>query len=585
MDATGFRHGAWPLDAERTRFALWAPSARHVTLDRQGEEPLVMTPGDSGWFELIAPAPPGSLYRYLIDDGEPVPDPASRWQDLGVHGYSRVLDSLSFANRDPHWRGRPWHEAVIYEVHVGAAGGYQALIDDLPRLAALGVTALELMPLAEVPGRRNWGYDGVLPFAPHAGYGTPRQLVALIDAAHAHGLMVFLDVVYNHFGPDGNYLGRYAKDFFRHDEQTPWGDAIDFRRREVRDFFIENALVWLGQYGFDGLRLDAVHAISERGFLIEFAARVRTALGHDRHLHLVLENEDNCASLLESGFDAQWNDDFHNTLHVLLTGEREGYYADFAEGSTERLARCLSEGFVYQGETTRRGHPRGEPSAQLPPTAFVSFLQNHDQIGNRALGERLHQLCPEDTLRAATLLQLLCPMVPLLFMGEDWAAPEPFLFFTDHHGELAEAVCEGRRAEFAEFTSFADPQTREHIPDPNLLATFTASCPEPARRGEPLHQRWSHYYADLLAARHKWLTPYLPGTCALGCEQLGERALRAHWRLGDGQQLCIEINLGDAALHPPPVSGRLIAASDPDAGLPELLPVNRARAFLETPNE
>ena len=306
------------------------------------------------------------------------------------------------------------------KLHAGLLGGFAGVARELPRLAALGVTAVELMPVNEFPGRRNWGYDGVLPFAPESSYGTPDDLKALIDAAHGHGLMIFLDVVYNHFGPDGNYLARYAPAFFRDDVATPWGPAIDFRRREVRRFFTENALYWLLEYRFDGLRFDAVHAIADAGLARRDGRRGARRVSSRADMSI------SCSSTTTTlprtsrrGFDAQWNDDGHHVLHVLLTGESEGYYEDYADRPAERLARCLEEGFIYQGEPSayRGGKPRGTPSADLPPTAFVLFLQNHDQIGNRAFGERLTQLAHPQALEAAIALLLLCPQIPLAVHG------------------------------------------------------------------------------------------------------------------------------------------------------------------------
>ena len=314
-----------------------------------------------GWFAVEAAAEDGARYRFRIDGGIEVPDPASRWQPEGVHGPS-ALDRDRYAWRHADWRGRPWRQAVVYELHVGACGGYAGVRAQLPRLAALGITAIELMPLAQFPGERNWGYDGVQPFAPARAYGTPDELRALVDEAHGLGLMVLLDVVYNHFGPDGNYLGRYASAFFRAGSHTPWGEAIDFDQPAVQRYFIANALMWLQEYRFDGLRLDAVHAIEPATFLHQLRDAVAAALPPERHVHLVLENEHNQASLLREGFAAQWDDDFHNALHVLLTGEDEGYYGDYAPAATAHLARVLGEGFAWQGETTPRGRARGAPS-------------------------------------------------------------------------------------------------------------------------------------------------------------------------------------------------------------------------------
>ncbi|AYF49073.1 malto-oligosyltrehalose trehalohydrolase [Pseudomonas fluorescens] len=538
-------HGAIILDAQHTRFALWAPDAFYVSVELEDGKSIAMLPQAEGWFETEVKCPAGTRYRFNIDGEMDVPDPASRAQAADVHGWSVVVDPLAYPWRHSHWQGRPWHEAVIYELHVGAMGGYAEVEKHLPRLAELGVTAIELMPLAQFPGERNWGYDGVLPYAPQSSYGTPEQLKHMVDCAHEHGLAVILDVVYNHFGPDGNYLGQYAAGFFQEDVHTPWGAGIDFDRREVRNFFLDNALMWLLEYRFDGLRLDAVHAIDNPGFLQELAQRVRQQVDTGRHVWLVLENELNQASLLKQDFDAQWNDDFHNVLHVLLTGETDAYYSDFAKEPTAQLARCLGEGFVYQGHTTRHGHERGEPSGDLPPTAFVAFLQNHDQIGNRAMGERLHQLCPPQALKAATALLLLSPMIPLMFMGDEVNASEPFLFFTDHHGELAEAVREGRRGEFADFAAFQDPERRDRIPDPNALATFKQSSPALADHPH------AELYRHLLNLRHTHIVPHLPGTVALGAQVLADGAVSARWRLGNSSLLQIDLNLGTTAVDHP----------------------------------
>ncbi|MBS7420292.1 malto-oligosyltrehalose trehalohydrolase [Pseudomonas syringae] len=555
-----WRHGAVLLDPEHTRFALWAPDASFVNVELQDGQSLAMLPQSDGWFVLEARCKAGTRYRFRIDHELDVPDPASRAQVDDVHSESLVVDPDAYSWQNTAWNGRPWHEAVIYELHVGAMGGYAGVEKHLPRLAKLGVTAIELMPLAQFPGDRNWGYDGVLHYAPQSSYGTPEQLKHLIDTAHGLGLMVILDVVYNHFGPDGNYLGSYAKEFFRTDLHTPWGDAIDFRRPQVRDFFVDNALMWLLEYRFDGLRMDAVHAIRDETFLPEFAKRVRGRIEPGRHVWLNLENEFNQAGLLEKGFDAQWDDDGHNTLHVLLTGETDAYYSDFAKEPTQKLARLLSEGFVYQGEPTRHGHTRGEPSAHLSPSAFVLFLQNHDQIGNRALGERLPQLCAPAALKAATALLLLSPMIPLMFMGDEWAASEPFLFFTSHHGELADAVREGRRKEFADFAAFADPEKREHIPDPNDIKTFEAS--RPAFSAVDLdtdigldHRSWLELYTQLLALRHQEIMPRLQGARFLKTDILGDKAVSARWTLGDGSELRIDLNLSEHAVDAPPQAG------------------------------
>lgn len=530
------------VDAECWRFRLWAPALDRLSLLIEGRAPLAMECMDEGWYAIEAPAVPGTRYRFVLPDGLEVPDPASRAQSGGVHGWSVITEPA----RTEHsgWAGRPWEDAVIMEVHAGTLGGFAGIEAGLERWAKLGITAIELMPIAAFAGARGWGYDGVLPFAPLESYGTPAELSHLLERAHELGLMVLLDVVYNHFGPDGNYIGLYAPQFFDATVETPWGGAVAVEQQPVAEFFVENARMWIEDYGFDGLRLDAVHAIRNPGFLDALAKRVREGVGPERHVHLVLENEENDAARLVPGvYDAQWNDDFHNTMHVLLTGERESYYADFCEAPTERLARCLAEGFVYQGEPSpnHAGKPRGSPSGHLPPSAFVSFLQNHDQIGNRALGDRLTTLVAPGRLRAAMALLLLSPQIPLLFMGEETGSESPFLFFTDFDNELADAVREGRRREFAGFAAFADAASRSRIPDPNAIETFAASKPAPG----PDAEAWEELVRHLLALRFEHLVPRLAGTRSLGAEVLGPGAVKARWQLGDGGVLMIVANFGE----------------------------------------
>ncbi|MDN3566866.1 malto-oligosyltrehalose trehalohydrolase [Paeniroseomonas aquatica] len=544
------RWGATLLAPDRTRFRLWAPDCDAVGLEVEGEAPRPMQPEGDGWFGLEAPVGAGARYRFRVSPDLAVPDPASRLQAGDVSDPSVVVDPRAFAWRHADWAGRPWHETVLYEVHVGAMGGFTGVEAALPRLRDLGVTAIELMPIADFPGAHNWGYDGVLPYAPDTAFGTPEELKSLVDAAHGLGLMVFLDVVYNHFGPDGAYLHAYAKRFFNEGVHTPWGAAIDFRQAAVRDYFEENALFWLQEYRIDGLRFDAVHAIAESAWLDTLARRVRGSIT-DRHVHLVLENEENAARHLRpvGGFDAQWNDDGHNVLHPLLTGEREGYYEDFAGQGAEKLATVLAQGFLFQGQQSPHlGAPRGEPSGHLPPTAFVLFLQNHDQVGNRAFGERLAALADPDALAAATALLLLSPQIPMLFMGEEWGATAPFLFFTDHNDELAPLVRDGRRKEFAKFAAFQDPERRARIPDPNAATTFTASIADPGEAARPPHDAILALHRRLLALRHARIIPHLPGSASLGAHAIGEAAVLARWRLGDGSVLAIACNLGAEAV-------------------------------------
>ena len=550
--------GATCLGPERTRFRLWAPTAAAVGVALEGNAvvPMMADPADPGWFAAELACGPGSAYRYWVqssDAGEMfVPDPASRAQRGDVHDASLVIDPHAYTWRHDGWQGRPWHETVLYEMHVGALGGFSAAAQRLPALARLGVTAVELMPVADFPGAHNWGYDGVLPFAPDAAYGTPEALKAFIDTAHGLGLMVFLDVVYNHFGPDGNYLHSYAAPFFREDQPTPWGHAIDFRQPQVSAFFTQNALYWLHEYRFDGLRLDAAHAITEQAWLAELAQNVRAetaAVTPARHIHLVLEHDGNPAHLLvgEHAFDAQWNDDGHHVLHTLLTGERSSYYADYADMPAQHLARCLAEGFVYQGQSSpfRQGQPRGESSLALAPTAFVLFLQNHDQCGNRAFGERLVTLTEPRALQAAQALLLLSPQIPLLFMGEEINATAPFLYFTSHaDATLADAVRHGRYREFAAHPEFADATLRATIPDPNHPSTFTRSIPAwSAAGGDGFSTVFPTFIGELLALRHASIVPRLYGATALGAQAIGPAAVAARWRMADATVLVIAINL------------------------------------------
>jgi maltooligosyltrehalose trehalohydrolase len=559
--------GARYLGDGRTHFRLWAPAAGRVDVQFADGRAIPLAGGDDGFFAAELPAAPGVGYRYCIDGEHLVPDPASRAQADDVHDDSVVVDPAAYVWQHPQWQGRPWQEMVVYELHVGACGGFAGVARQLGRLADLGIGAIELMPIADFAGRRNWGYDGVLPFAPDRSYGSPAQLKALVDQAHGLGLCVYLDVVYNHFGPEGNFLHRYAPQFFDSGVHTPWGAAIDFGRREVRDFFAANALYWLEEYRFDGLRFDAVHAIGDPGWLDEMAATLRAAIAPGRHLHLVLENERNApAHLRDDRFDAQWNDDAHNALHALVTGESDGYYAHYHPDPLRHLARCLREGFAYQGEVTPGSEQaRGEPSGHLPPWRFVFFLQNHDQVGNRALGERLQSLVDEPVLRAAVALQLLCPQVPLVFMGEEWGSQRPFQYFTDFHDALGAAVREGRRSEFAGFPAFADAERREQIPDPNEEATFRRSMPD-FDADDPDSRRWRRLYAGLLRLRRERIVPGLVGCRSESVDACGAAALVARWTLGSGEGLVIAVNFGSDAVAATACSGELLFESSAGAG-------------------
>ncbi len=526
--------GAELMPQGGVRFRFWAPGASKVELEIAGRySPLHR--GQDGWYEhLVANAGPGTLYRYRIDGKLLVPDPASRFQPRDVDGPSEVVDGKSYHWANGGWTGRPWNEAVIYELHVGTftpEGTYAGAAKKIPQLKELGITAIELMPLADFAGKRNWGYDGVLPFAPDSAYGRPEDLKALIDAAHAAGLMVFLDVVYNHFGPKGNYLPRYAPQFFTEKHRTPWGAAIDFSNPVVRQFFVHNVLYWLEEYWFDGLRFDAVHAIlddSKRHILDEIRASV--PLGK----HLVLENDANQARFIGPGrYNAQWNDDSHHAYHVLATGEKDGYYVAYADAPARHLARCLAEGYAYQGEVSPfSNEKRGEPSAHLPPPCFVDFMQNHDQVGNRAFGERITQLGDERALKSLAAIQLLAPSPPLLFMGEEWGCRQPFLFFCDFEGELGEAVRNGRREEFKRFAAF-----KSEIPDPLAESTFRKCVLDWGKRDAT----WLAHYKKLLQLRARAIAPknFGPGKYRM----LGERAFEVRW---DG--LLLIANCGNDAV-------------------------------------
>ncbi len=585
------------------RFRLFAPAVERVQLHLEGRAPIAMRPAGQGFFEHVEHGEPGTgpgtRYSFSFDD-DPlrVPDPASRFNPEDVHAPSEVVDPRAYAWRDADWAGRPWREAVVYELHVGTftpEGTFAAAERRLDYLAELGVTAVELMPLADTPGARNWGYDGVLPFAPEHVYGRPEDLKRFVDAAHARRLMVFLNVVYNHFGPDGNYLHLYAPQFFTDRHETPWGAAMNFDGADsgpVRAFFVHNALYWLEEYHFDGLRLDAVHAIvddSDPSFLEELAANVARLA---RPRHLVLENVKNEARPLRrkpgagrepAAYAAQWNDDFHHAVHVLLTGEGGGYYADY-DRPAERLLRCLTQGFAYQGEASRHlgGRPRGEPSAELPPEAFVNFIQNHDQVGNRAYGERLSMLAGDEAARAAETLLLLVPTPILLFMGEEFHAPNPFPFFCDFSGDLARAVTAGRRREFADM--FADAGDLETIPDPNAAETAArAKLDWTAPEERPDSAAALARYRRLLALRRNVVAPHLPAAVLDG-RMLGPAALTARWRLADGSVLAVAANFAAEAC---PASdwpaGELLTATAPlHSPWPDALPAWCVAWFRES---
>ncbi len=555
--------------ADGVTFRLWAPAAKTVDLILEdpkvrGDNPsysnskssIAMSRETDGWFvTFVGEAKAGMHYLYKIDGELKVPDPASHFQPEDVSGPSEVIDHASYRWRADAWKGRPWSEAIVLEAHVGtftAEGSYRAMIDKLDHLVDTEITVLELMPLNDFAGRRNWGYDGVLWYAPDHTYGRPDELKTLIDEAHLRGLMVFLDVVYNHFGPEGNYLGRYAPDFFT-DANTPWGAAIDYRVPEVRDFAVQNALYWLRDFRFDGLRLDAVHAIlhdGEQQLLNDLSAAVgEFAKNSGREIHLVLENDDNRASFLaahinppDGRYRAQWNDDYHHAWHVLLTGESDGYYRDYASEAAQHIYRALTSGFTYQGEASphRKGRPRGEPSGALSPMSFVNFLQNHDQIGNRARGDRLEAIAAPAAIEAALVVTLLSPMPPMLFMGEEWGSRTPFPFFCDFTGDLAKAVRDGRRREFqSAYETFGSD-----IPDPLDKATFMlAKLDWHNVEHEPARSRLA-LVRELLAVRRDRILPHLPNSAFDPANsRIAGRVLRVQWRLPDRNSLRLLANI------------------------------------------
>jgi maltooligosyltrehalose trehalohydrolase len=549
------------ITPEGITFRLWAPAAKRVDLMLDRPHPMQAQP--DGWYEAtITGARVGTRYQYRIDGKVVVPDPASHFQPEDVFGPSEVIDHTHYPWR-ANWHGRPWQDVAVLELHVGTftrSGTFCGVIDKLDHVCETGLTAIELMPIADFAGRRNWGYDGVLLYAPDSAYGRPDDLKRLIDEAHLRGLMVFLDVVYNHFGPEGNYLGRYAPSFFT-SAHTPWGSAIDYRVPQVRTFAIGNALHWLHHYRFDGLRLDAVHAIVEPGeppFLHELSRAVgEFAVKNGRTIHLILENDDNRAAWLDpdttspSGkYRAQWNDDYHHAWHVLLTGERGGYYGDYADDAQRHLARALSSGFAYQGEPSahRGGRRRGESSPHLPPTAFVNFLQNHDQIGNRPFGDRLSAKADRAALEAALAITLLAPMPPLMFMGEEWGSTTPFPFFCDFQGTLADAVRNGRRAEF----KAAYEDLGAEIPDPLADQTFAAAVLNWHERATPDARARLDLVRRLLMTRRMEIAPHLAGAhFGPPAVRSSDGVISAHWKLANASELQLLANLSRVPAPPP----------------------------------
>ncbi|MFB9947650.1 malto-oligosyltrehalose trehalohydrolase [Rhizobium puerariae] len=563
--------GADYVAAGEVRFRLWAPGQKTVALRLDGED-TGMSRSDDDWFELLATGvAPGAEYSYVLADGTVVPDPASRGQKDDVSGPSLVIDPTSYAWQDTGWKGRPWEETVVYELHVGTftkEGTFRAATGRLAHLAELGVTMVEIMPVAHFGGNRGWGYDGALLYAPHAAYGPPEDFKAFVDAAHGHGLSVVLDIVLNHFGPEGNYLPLLAPSFFHREKMTPWGAAIAYDVDPVRRYIVECALYWLEEFHLDGLRFDAVDVIEDRSgkhVLVEIAERIRAEIT-DRPVHLTTEDNRNIISLHPRDgnggtplFTAEWNDDFHNAAHVLATGETHAYYQDFGHEPEKLLARALAEGFAYQGDISpRTGQRRGATSIDQPPAAFVDFIQNHDQVGNRAQGERLISLAGADRTRVLLAALLLSPHVPLLFMGEEYGETDPFLFFTDFHGDLAEAVRDGRRKEFEGHAGHEDGTA---VPDPNAKTTFDFSTLDWNKLQSPDGREWYGFTRALLELRRQYVVPLL-GAARGRCGKVvkTDRGFVAiAWNVPKAT-LSMAFNIGETAQPLPDQPGRTIFA-------------------------
>ncbi len=509
-----------------------------------------------GWHETtVSDAPAGTRYRYVLPDGMEVPDPASRFQPEDVAGPSEVIDPGSYAWRGEDWRGRPWSEVVLYELHVGTftpEGTFSAAIEHLPHLAELGITAIELMTISDFAGLRNWGYDSVLMYAPDSAYGRPEELKAFIEAAHSRGIMVFLDVVYNHFGPEGNYLPVYFPQILSKENKTAWGPALNFDGEcslEVRELILENALYWLEEYRIDGLRLDAAHAMIDNGpkhILDELAERVHAFAG-DRNVHLIREDENNIATRLTRESDgcsicytAQWNHDIDHLLGAGFMGasdERKGN----DKGETDRLGKAISEGFVIAAEEQ---HLHFEAGCHVPPNAFVSFLQSHDLVGNRVFGDRVTSLLPEARVRALVAIALLMPQAPMLFMGEEWGASTPFPYFCDFHGDLSVAVQKGRCEQLGKLPGVS-AEDLKNAPNCQAESTFRSAKLRWEELPVPEHAAWLQFYKQLLAIRGERIAPLLQalsGRCGTH-EVLGPGALRCEWKLAGDVRLHLYANL------------------------------------------
>ncbi|MCZ4094568.1 malto-oligosyltrehalose trehalohydrolase [Sinorhizobium psoraleae] len=560
--------GASFTSADAGRFRLWAPDERAVSLILNGAA-HEMQALDGGWFELSVKAQAGDRYCFQLSDGSLIADPASSAQQSGPSGPSILVDHCAYRWETSSWRGRPWGEAIICELHTGTftpEGTFRAAGERLAHLADAGITAIEIMPVAQYPGMRGWGYDGVLHYAPHHAYGTPDDLKAFVDAAHSLGIMVLLDVVYNHFGPEENALPRYAAGFFNTDRATPWGASIAFEQDAVRRYFIENALYWLGDFRFDGLRLDATEQIRdsrEPHILVEMAREIRETFP-ERHVHLVVEDAHRRRSLVARKsrgipelFTAAWNDDLHNALHVAATGETKGHYQPFAVDTWWKIREAMAEGFASPAEGKEISSPwTGD---RVPPQARVNFLQNHDQVGNRAFGERLASLVGEDLMRVLTATLMLVPQVPLLFMGEEYGETQPFCFFADYQGQIAEAIRSGRQREAENFGGMPHGATMADLPDPLDPRTFASSKLQWDRAESPAGRRHVAFIRELADIRQRHIAPLLekPGLPDHRILPTDDGLVAVDWQFGSSV-LQLRINLTDEAGAVPPIIGQPI---------------------------
>ncbi|WP_244480312.1 malto-oligosyltrehalose trehalohydrolase [Rhizobium sp. Root1220] len=564
------RWGPLAIPNGKTRFQLWAPAECTVALKLENAE-LPMQRSEDGWHVAEVNAKVGSAYQFVLADEKAVGDPASRLQLDNLDGPSVITSPDSYRWQYPDWIGRPWEETVVYEIHVGAfttEGTFRSAMAMLPHLADLGITAVEIMPLAHFPGTRGWGYDGVLQFAPHNEYGTPDDLKAYIDTAHGHGLMVFLDVVYNHLGTEGNYLGQYAPGFFREDASTPWGAAIAYEKPEVRSYFIENVLYWLQEFRLDGLRFDAIDQIEDGGdvhILTQIATEVRDQIS-DRHVHLITENPANSTDLMEEKpggryYKADWNDDFHHSVHLAVTGEATGYYEPFKEDTWNKIRRVMSSGYLRSGKAILSNDP--PPTEALPPTAFIHFLQNHDQVGNRALGDRLHLGINRQLYRALIEILLLSPQIPMLFMGDDHLSLRPFHFFSDYKGEIANAIRQNRPKEAANFGGIPDGKSISDIPDPNNILTYLSSKVDWNQAASEGGIAWAEFIRYLLRLRKDRIVPLLSDAQGYAGRviEAPDQCLFVDWNLG-GRTLQLRANLSQTDVNLPTGRGDILHSAD-----------------------